>query len=140
MAKGSRDLSESQAGAEPPAADSAPDEGYQAARAQFAARRAYKRAIRRAETRFYFSLRSLVLLAVLVVIAGAATLALVFALRGDAAASGLAPAIEVLEASQDSPVPDQSQALEATAAPAVQVILAAETPENLVLEGPAIPL
>lgn len=139
MAEGAGDRSESKPGAEPPADVSAPDASYQAARAQFAARRAYKRAIRRARNPFYFSLRSLVLLAFLVVIAGAATLALVFALRGDAAAIGLAPVVEVLETSQDSPAPDQSRALEATAAPAVQVILAAETPEHLILEGPAIP-
>lgn len=139
MAKGSRDLSESKSGADPPADASPPDEEYLEARAQFAARRAYKRAIRRARNPLYFSLRSLVLLAFLVVFASAATLALIFALRGDAAESGLAPVIEVLEASQDSSDPDESQVMEATVAPAVQVILPAETPENFVLDGPAIP-
>ena len=139
MADWSKDLSEGNAGAEPAAEASAADEGFQAARAQFAARRAYKRAIRRARNPFYFSLRSLVLLAILVVIASAATLALVFALRGDAAASGLAPVIEVLETRQDSSDADPAPAPSATVTPAVHVILAAETPENLILEGPAIP-
>ncbi|MDE2776455.1 MAG: SH3 domain-containing protein [Chloroflexota bacterium] len=139
MAAGAGDLSESKPGAEPPADASTPVEEYQEARAQFAARRAYKRALRRARNPLYLSLRSLILLASLALIAAAATIALVFALRGDSAASGLAPVIKVLEASQDSPIPDQAQAPEATAAPAVQVILAAETPENLIVEGPAIP-
>jgi len=139
MSEGAGDLSESKPGAETPADASTPAEEYQEARAQFAARRAYKRAIRRARNPLYLSLRSLLLLASLVLIAATATIALVFALRGDAAASGLAPVIEVLEASQDSPVPDQAQAPEATAAPTVQVILAAETPENLIIEGPALP-
>ena len=139
MAEGSKDISTCQAGAAPTEANSRSDDGYQAARAQFAARRAYKRAIRRARNPFYFSLRSLVLLAFLVVIAGAATLALIFALRGDATARGLAPVIAILESTPDSSDAAQARPSATTAAPAVQVIVAAETQENLELDGPAIP-
>ena len=139
MAEGSREISESQAGEAPLDAANPDNEAYQAARAQFAARRAYKRALRRARNPFYFSLRSLALLIILVIVAGAVTLALVFALRGEATSTGLAPVIQVVEPSREKANADQSQAAEATSLPAVQVILAAETPANMVLEGPAIP-
>ena len=139
MAEGSKVPGESQSGAEPPAAASTPDEGYRAARAQFAARRAYKRAIRRARNPLYLSWRSLAGLVILVVVAGAATLALVFALRAEPASTGLAPIIQVVESSIDYADADQALAPEATAGAEVLVILAAETPENLILEGPAIP-
>ncbi len=139
MADGSKDISASQEGETPPDVTSTPDDDYLAARAQFAARRAYKRARRRARNPLYFSLRSLVLLIILVLVAGAVALALVFALRGQPMSTGLAPVIQVLESSTAMANPDQSGAPEATSVPAVQVILAAETTENLILEGPPIP-
>jgi len=139
MAEGSKDISASQAGEAPPEAASRSDEGYLAARAQFAARRAYKRALRRARNPLYFSTRSLALLIILVIMAGAVTLALVFALRGEPTSTGPAPVIQVVASSTEKADADQSGAAEATSLPAVQVILAAETPANMVLEGPAIP-
>lgn len=139
MAEGSKDHSESQPGKAPPDAAIAPDDGYLAARAQFAARRAYKRAIRRARNPLYFSLRSLALVIMLVLVAGAVTLALAFALRVEPTSTGLAPVIQVVETSPESTAADQAQAPQATAGAVVQVILAAESPENLALAGPPIP-
>lgn len=136
MAEGSRDLSDSQAA---PPADAAADAGYLAARAQFAARRAYKRALRRARNPLYFSLPSLVLLVTLVLAAGAMTLMLVFALRSEPTSTRLAPVIQVVDSSTVSGAADQLKAPEATSVPEVQVIMAAETPQSLILEGPAIP-
>ena len=138
MAEGSRDLSDSQA-APPAAANAAADEGYLAARAQFAARRAYKRALRRARNPLYFSLRSLVLLVALVMAAGAMTLILVFALRREPTSTRLAPVIQVVDSSTVSGAAELFTAPEATSVPEVQVIMAAETPQSLILEGPAIP-
>lgn len=114
-------------------------EAYREARAQFAARRAYKRALRRARNPLYFSLPSLALMLLLVLLTCALTLALVFVLRNEPEHAALAPIIEVVEA--ESNAADVAQPIEpaATALPEVEVILAAETPENMVLEGPAIP-
>ena len=137
MAEGSRDLSDSQA--PPPAANAAADEGYMAARAQFAARRTYKRALRRARNPLYFSLRSLVLLVTLVVAASAMTLIMVFAMRREPTSTRLAPVIQVVDSSTVSGAADLLEAPEATSVPEVQVIMAAETPQSLILEGPAIP-
>jgi len=133
MAEGSKDVSASQAG------DAPGDDAYQAARAQFAARRAYKRALRRARNPLYFSARSLILLVILVIVASAATLALVYGLRGEPAAGGMEPVVQIATSSSGAADSVASEPPEATAAPAVKVILAAETPANLVLEGPAIP-
>ncbi len=137
MAEGSRDLSDSQAA--PPAANAAADEGYLAARAQFAARRSYKRALRRARNPLYFSLRSLVLLVALVMAASAMTLILVFAMRREPTSTRLAPVIQVVDSSMVSGAAELLTAPEATSVPEVQVIMAAETPQSLMLEGPAIP-
>lgn len=133
MAEGSKDVSASQEG-EAPA-----DDAFQAARAQFAARRAYKRALRRARNPLYFSARSLALLLILVIFASATTLALVYALRRVPAATVLDPIIHIETSSSGGADSVPSAPPEATAVPAVQIILAAETPANLVLEGPAIP-
>lgn len=133
MAEGSKDVSASQAG------EATSDEAFRAARAQFAARRAYKRALRRARNPLYFSARSLALLIILVIVASAATLALVYALRGRPATMQIEPIIHTVTSSTGAHNSVPAEQPEATAVPAVQVILAAETPENLVLEGPAIP-
>ena len=71
MDRGSKDRRANQAD-EAPETVSAPDEAYRAARAQFAARRAYKRALRRAGNPLYFSARSLALLVCLALLACAA--------------------------------------------------------------------
>ena len=135
MAEAPSDKSESRG--QPPSA--AADELYQEARERFAARRAYKRALRRARNPLYFSLRSLALLLFLVLLISALTLALVFALRREPAPAELAPVVEVMEEqTSDERGTDEAEPT-ATAPPAVEVILAAETPENMVLEGPAIP-
>lgn len=135
MAEASSDNSEYQG--QPPGA--AADAVYQKALAQFAARREYKRALRRARNPLYFSLRSLALLLLLVLIISGLALALVFALRREPATAELAPVIEVIE--ERNIEDDEIQLVEptATSIPEVEVILAAETPENMALEGPAIP-
>ncbi|MCY3917797.1 MAG: hypothetical protein OXG49_17490 [Chloroflexi bacterium] len=133
MAEGSKDVSASQAGEAPG------DDAFQAARAQFAARRAYKRALRRARNPLYFSARSLVLLLILVIVASATMLALVYALRREPAARRMEPIIQIATSATGASDSVPAAPPEATGLPAVQVILAAETPANLVLEGPAIP-
>lgn len=115
------------------------DEAYLEARERFAARREYKRALRRARNPLYFSLRSLALLLFLVLLISALTLALVFALRREPETAGVAPVIEVVEGQKDQDDEIQAAEPKETAMQEVEVILAAETPENMVLEGPAIP-
>jgi hypothetical protein len=121
----------------PPGA--AADGVYQGARAQFAARREYKRALRRARNPLYFSLRSLALLLVLVLFISALTLALVFTLRREPLPAEFAPDIEVIKVQTGDERPIAAAEPTATAPPLVEVILAAETPENMEMEGPAIP-
>ena len=133
MAESSKDVSASQAGKAPA------DDAFQAARAQFAARRAYKHALRRARNPLYFSARSLALLLILVIVASATTLALVYTLRGEPAASGMKPIIHVATSATGAADSVPAVQPEATPVPAVKVILAAETPASLILEGPAIP-
>lgn len=119
--------------------NAATDKAYEEARERFAARREYKRALRRARNPLYFSLRSLALLLILVLLASALTLALIFGLRREPESTELAPVVEVVEEQKDQA--DEMQAVEpiVTSVPEVEVIMAAETPENMVLEGPAIP-
>lgn len=135
MAEASSDNSEYQG--QPPG--TAADAVYQKARAQFAARREYKRALRRARNPLYFSLRSLALLLLLVLLISGLALALVFALRREPATAELAPVIEVIEERNIEDNEIQLVEPTATSIPEVEVILAAETPENMALEGPAIP-
>ena len=115
------------------------DAAHQDARQQFAARRAYKRALRRARNPLYLSLRSLILLALLVVLSSAMTLLLIFALRRQPATAPATPIIKVVAASPAAAIAEEAPAPAATAIAEVQVILAAETPANMSLEGPAIP-
>lgn len=138
MADGATAESQSHTG-EGQTPNAAANDAYREARAQFAARREYKRALRRARNPLYFSLRSLALLLFLVLLASALTLALVFALRRTPERAELAPVIEVVGERNDENQGVQSVETEATAVPEVEVILAAETPENMELEGPAIP-
>ena len=112
------------------------------ARAQFAARRSFKRARRRAYNPYYFSLRSLLLTICLVIITALAGLALIVALRGEAAVPELEAVIEVVVAAAsaaDSGDDGRVGEPVATATSAVEVILAAETPAMLDLAGPAVP-
>ena len=142
MADSSTALSDSQDGKAGPTAILEDGDAYRAARAQFSARRAYKRALRRARNPLYFSPRLLTLALVLVLLATSAALALIFALRGAPAAAPLAPVIEIVEVAKSDGAESDGAPLASTATPsppAVQVILAAETPERLILEGPPIP-
>ena len=138
MADGSTAESQGQMG-EGQAPNAAADNAYDEARERFAARREYKRALRRARNPLYFSLRSIALLLFLVLLVSALTLFLVFSLRREPATAELAPIVEVVKEQNDRDREMQAAEPEATAAPEVEVILAAETPENMVLEGPAIP-
>ena len=117
----------------------AADAAHQDARQQFAARRAYKRALRRARNPLYLSLRSLILLVLLVVLSSAMTLLLIFALRRQPATAPATPMIKVVAASPVAAIAEEAPAPAATAIAEVQIILAAETPANMSLEGPAIP-
>lgn len=138
MADGSYDISASPADERLAAAASA-DDAHREARQQFAARRAYKRALRRARNPLYFSVRSLILVVAIALLACAAIFALAFALRDRTAPEKIAPVIEVAGAAAGAAIADESPAPQATDLPQVQVILAAETPAVMVLEGPAIP-
>lgn len=137
MADGSTAISEARSDKAQPTAKPENGDAYRTARAQFSARRAYKRALRRARNPLYFSPPLLTLVLALVLLAASAALALILALRGEPAAAPLAPVIEIVEGAAND---DALAAPTATPSPpAVQVILAAETPERLILEGPAIP-
>ena len=115
------------------------EDAYLAARAQFSARRAYKRAARQARNPLHFSLWSLALLVIVSILATALAIALVFALRGELETPSLEPIIEVVKAPKDLAESDQSAESEAPPTAEAQVILAVETPVSLELEGPAIP-
>lgn len=138
MAERSTAESQSHTGEERPPSAGA-NVAYEEARERFAARRAYKRALRRARNPLYFSLPSLALLLFLVLLISVVTLALVFALRREPAPLELAPVIELVEERNGEDQTVRSVETKETAVPEVEVILAAETPENMVLEGPAIP-
>ena len=109
-------------------------------RAHFAARRAFKRARRRAYNPFYFSPQSLALTLALVMLAAVVLLALTFSLRGDAVLPVSETIIEIINAPPAIPKADQ-QAGDSVAGQSSgeQIILAAETPENLALAGPPVP-
>jgi len=119
----------------------APEENdaYHAARAQFAARRSYKRALRRAKNPLYFSLPSLALVVALVLVGALTALALLYALGGAPATTAPEPIFEVEELPAGAVNGEPGAETESTSSPAVEIILAAETPESLVLEGPPIP-
>lgn len=139
MSDGSTGTTETQDSAARVAAASENNEAYLAARAQFAARRGYKRALRRANNPLYFSLPSLALAVILALVCATIALALLYALRGAQAAAPLSPALELVEIRPDRVDAEPRAESESSASPAVEVILAAETPRNLVLEGPPIP-
>ena len=138
MAEGSTAESRSQMGDEQPPGTEA-DEAFKEARERFSARREYKRALRRARNPLYFSLSSLALLLFLVLLISALTFGLIFGLRRVPESSDLAPVVEVVEEQKDQDDEIQTVEVQGTAVPEVEVILAAETAENMVLEGPAIP-
>lgn len=126
-----------------PADSDARDQSEAHARAQFAARRAFKRARRRAYNPYYLSLPSLLLTAGLAVVVALVLIAAFVATRGEARSSHAGPVIEIISAPDDvaSPLtsaeePDQPGASETQS---VQVILPPETPAKLYLAGPAVP-
>ncbi|MCY3833568.1 MAG: hypothetical protein OXG85_11170 [Chloroflexi bacterium] len=121
------------------AAASENNEAFLAARAQFAARRGYKRALRRANNPLYFSLPSLALAVILALVCAMIVVALLYALRGAQAPAAPAAALELVELKPDRVDVKPRAETESTASPAVEVILAAERPQSLVLEGPPIP-
>ena len=139
MADQSTQVSDNESLQAQPSVSAQDEDAYLAARAKFAARRAYKRAARQARNPLHFSLWSLLLLAILAVLATALTIALVFALRGEPETPSLEAIIEVVKAPKDLAESDQIAESEALPTAAVRVILAVETPESLELEGPAIP-
>ncbi len=113
-----------------------PDRGY------LAARRAYKRAERRAKNPLYLSLRSLAFTVMIALFAALASVALVFALRGQSSLSSSEPVIEVFDAAQAlAALASATETSEAASAPIaeMQIVLAAGTPVSLQLAGPAIP-
>ena len=137
MADGSTALSDKQGDEGRATASPESGDAYQAARAQFSARRAYKRALRRARNPLYFSPGLLTLALVLVLFGAAAALALIFGLRREPTTAPLDPIVAIVEGALEDEAPPAATATPTP--PAVQVILAAATPERMILEGPAIP-
>ncbi len=104
-------------------------------REQLKARRVYRRALRRARNPLRFSLRSLALVVVLALLTALAVAGLALSLRGESSRTATEPIIVVTAAPASSidVRPTERAAL------GTQVILAPQTPANLVLTGPPIP-
>ena len=108
-------------------------------RAQLAARRQFRRALKRARNPFYLPFRWLLLTLAAVIVALLAAVALVVSLRGEAAAPALSPPIEIVTADVLQVPNAVTPAAPAESDAAPRVILAAETPASIVLTGPAVP-
>lgn len=109
-------------------------------REQLAARRQYRRAIRRSRNPLYIPLNWLAAAALLVLIAIAGAIAAIVGLRRDSAATPLEPIIAVATAQASSAGGDAPPAGGASVSDSgTQIILAAETPANLALTGPPVP-
>lgn len=111
------------------------------ARAQFAARRAFKRSRRRALNPYYVSLRSLLITAAIVLLLALAIIAAAVSMRGEPLPPSTEPRIEILTApgSAADAAPSEPPAAGAGAAQSLEIILAAETPARLDMEGPPVP-
>ncbi len=107
-------------------------------REQLAARRQFRRAVRRSRNPLYIPLSWLVAALLFVLIAISGAIAALVGLRQDSAAAPLERVIVVATApadrSDDTAVIDTS-----TPGSGSQIILAAETPASLALTGPAVP-
>ena len=112
-------------------------------RAQLAARRQFRRDVKRAQNPLYIPIRWFLLVLTIVLIAIFGTIALIVSLRGEAASPSRSSAVEIVtaEAMQvGSSTTDDESAPSTNVAPAdARIILAAETPANLELTGPAVP-
>ena len=109
-------------------------------RDQLAARRQYRRAMKRSRNPLYIPLSWLAAAALLVLIAIAGAIAAVVGLRQNSAPAPLEPVIVVATAeagSASKDLPPAAEASESEGGP--QVILAAETPASLALTGPPVP-
>ncbi len=104
-------------------------------REQLKARRVYRRALRRARNPLRFSLGSLALVVILALLAALAVAGLALSLRGESSRIAAEPIIVITAAPASSfdARPTEGAAL------GTQVILAPQTPANLVLTGPPIP-
>ncbi len=104
-------------------------------REQLRARRAYRRALRRARNPLRFSCRSLALVVSCALLAALILAGLALVLRHESTPSTAEPiiAITALPAASFAPPPTEK------AVQGAQVILAAQTPANLVLTGPPVP-
>ena len=112
-------------------------------REQLAARRRFRRDVKRAQNPLYIPIRWFLLVLAIVLIAIFGTIILIFGLRGEAASPALSSSIEIVtaEAKQDRESIDVGESVPSTnAAPTdTRIILAAETPAILELTGPAVP-
>lgn len=108
-------------------------------REQLAARRQYRRAVKRSRNPLYIPLSWLAAAALLVLVILAGAIAALVGLRQDASAP-LEPVIVVATAQAESASGDAASAPLASATEGgPQIILAAETPVSLALTGPAVP-
>ena len=110
-------------------------------RAQLAARREFRRALRRARNPLYIPFAWLLLTLTVMLLALAGIVALVASLRGEAA-----PALEPRIAIVTADIVRVASAITPATTPAVddsdyapQVILAPDTPASIILTGPAVP-
>lgn len=109
-------------------------------REQLAARRQFRRAVRRSRNPLYIPLSWLAAAGLVALIAVAGVIAAIVGLRQDSAAPPLEPVIVVATGHADGASGDaESAPITSTAVSGPQVILAAETPANLALTGPPVP-
>ncbi len=108
-------------------------------RQQLAARRQFRRAVRRSRNPLYIPLNWLASALLVVALAIAGAVAALVGLRQDSAAAPLEPVIVVATAQADS-VSGDADTVPRTSTPASdpQIILAAQTPASLALTGPAV--
>lgn len=95
------------------------------------------------ETALYFPLWSLALMLLVVLLIAFGVVLLIVALGGNASAPDADPIFRIItaEPSNTPDIPDPNEILLATATlpESIQVILPAQTPANLTLDGPALP-
>lgn len=123
-----------------PFAEGAPRRPPVPTREELAARRQFRRAVKRSRNPLYIPFSWLAAAVFLALIAIAGVIAAIIGLRQDTAAAPLDPVIVVATSQAGSVSSDPESAPPASAADSgLQVILAARTPASLALTGPPVP-
>ena len=121
-------------------AEGAPRRPPAPTREELAARRQFRRAVKRSRNPLYIPFSWLAAAVLLALIAIAGVIAAIIVLRQDTAAAPLDPVIVVATAQAGSASGDlESAPLASTVDSGPQIILAAQTPASLALTGPPVP-